>query len=88
MVAEVVKIKDEITMLPGEPDPEIIKSLEWLLENARKGLLRGLAYATVCSNGALTNGYDASPGRNQYLMMASVSALHFRIYHDFKVGDR
>lgn len=58
--------------LSGEPDPEIISTLEYVLELARTGSVTGVCIAYVNA--------DGSVGRSMYsqhnlLMMASIEIL-------------
>lgn len=57
--------------LPGKPNPDIIASLERLLEQAKAGDLIGLAYATVRTNDVSASGWDGMSCRNSLGMAIS-----------------
>jgi hypothetical protein len=65
------------SILPGEPNPELVAELERLLSAARSGDLRALAYATVREGNALGTGWRGSDGTRNSVGM-SIMLLHHR----------
>lgn len=65
------------TVLPGEANPDIVEILEKLLEEAKSGELRGLAYCTVKLNNVLGTGWAGSDG-TRYLLGAATGMLAHR----------
>lgn len=62
--------------IPGEPDPEIIATLEGLLERAKSGELTGLAYATVTLDGTQGTGWQGVAGTRHPLGTAVMMLSH------------
>lgn len=48
--------------IPGQPDPDVVKVAEDLLERAKAGTLIGLAYATVGDQGEQATGWVGAAG--------------------------
>lgn len=65
------------TVLPGEPNPEIIEDLEGLLERARSGELRALAYTTLGAQNTIGTGWAGSDG-SRYPLGAAIGMLFHR----------
>lgn len=78
MSDNVVKLKPEET-LPNEADPEIVAKLEELLELAKSGELRAIAYATVRPNNMLGTGWIGTAG-TRYPVAGAVGMLHTRYF--------
>lgn len=76
MAGEVVQLR-EGTALPGQPDEALVALLERLLEDARSGDLRAIAYATVRAGGAVGTGWDGGRGTRDPLSTA-ISILGVR----------
>ncbi len=62
---------------PGEPVPEIVEMLEELLERAKAGDVRALAYATVESDMAFTDSWWAENGTG-FQLAAAAGVLHWK----------
>jgi len=63
--------------VPGEPDPDIIATLEGLLERAKSGEMTGIAYATVAIDGTQGTGWNGVAGTRHPLGTA-VMMLSYR----------
>lgn len=59
------------------PLPELVETLEGLLEDARAGRLHGLAYCTVREGGEIGTGWDGGHG-TRFPLGAAVSILSVR----------
>lgn len=71
----VVAFRD--TVLVGEPNPEIVETLERLLEEAMSGELRGIAYA-ACKVGDVTaTGWNGSDG-SRHPLSTAIAVLNSR----------
>ena len=70
-------IKLGANVLPGEPDTDLIETLERLLEDAKSGNIRALAYATVCESEVLGSGWTGVAG-TRYHLGSSVLMLQSR----------
>lgn len=85
-MSNVVKLKGET--LPEEPDQDIIAKLEQLLELARSGNLRGIAYATVASQLVLGTGWVGTAG-TRYPLSGAIGMLHTRYFNGLlEPGDK
>lgn len=62
-------------IVPGEADPDIIDLMEEMLEDAKSGQLRGIAFATVRMGNVLGSGWV---GSDRDSMATSVMLLHHR----------
>lgn len=62
---------------PGEPHADLVQTLEELLEEAKSGELRGLAYCTVRVNSVVGTGWDGADG-TRYPLGAALLILHNR----------
>lgn len=60
---------------PGEPSEAIVAELESLLAAARRGEVRGLAFAAAGPNGAASFGHYAEDDAT-FVMAGAVMALH------------
>lgn len=65
--------------LPDEPDEEIIATLEKLLEDARSGELRAIAYGTIRRNSVVGTGWAGVAG-TRFPLGAVIGMLSTR-YH-------
>lgn len=73
----VVALRGEV--LPTEPVPDVVETLERLLAEAKAGHIRGIAYAvatTLAGEGTGT-GWDMAGGQ-KHVMAAAVMMLHHR----------
>lgn len=68
---------------PADPVPEIIAMCERLLERAKSGDLRALAYAAASrtAGGTIGHGWEVTGGE-WFALAAAVLALHTRISND------
>ena len=74
-MSKVIAFRD--TVLVGEPNPEIVETLERLLDEARSGELRGIAYA-ACKVGDVTaTGWDGSDG-SRHPLSTAIAVLNSR----------
>lgn len=74
-MSKVVAFRD--TVLAGDPNPDIVETLERLLEQARSGELRGIAYA-ACKVGDVTaTGWDGSDG-SRHPLSTAIAVLNSR----------
>lgn len=80
--------------VPGEADPEIVATLERLLEDARSGALVGFAYATVrnesgaVNNWALGTGWDGSSADGlRYRLGSAIHMLDHRYCEGMLNGE-
>lgn len=78
MPDNVVKLKPDET-LPDEADSEIISKLEELLEMAKSGELRGVAYATVRRNNILGTGWIGTAG-TRHPLSGAIGMLNTRYF--------
>jgi len=62
---------------PGEPDPDLVELLSYLLGRAKSGDLRGIGYGTVAADGALGTGWCGADGTRDKLSSAFLM-LHSR----------
>lgn len=76
LVGEVVGLRAEVP--PGEPNADVIKALEAMLDRARRGEIISLAYATVTPGRAVGTGWDGA-ANSKYEMLAGVAMLNQRI---------
>jgi hypothetical protein len=74
----VIKLREET--LPDEPDADLIAKLEELLEMAKSGQLRGMAYATVKSQLVLGTGWSGTAG-TRYPLSGAIGMLHTRYFN-------
>jgi hypothetical protein len=58
-MAEVVGLRGVVPV--GEPVAEVVEALEGLLERARSGRLRAVAYVTVGADGAVGTAWSLPP---------------------------
>lgn len=79
MPDNVIKLKPDET-LPDEADPEIIAKLEELLEMAKSGELRAIAYATERPNNILGTGWIGTAG-TRYPVSGAIGMLHTRYFN-------
>lgn len=68
--------KLEGVALHGEPDEELIRSLEELLAAAKTGDIRALAYAVVLTNDVRGTGWDGVAGTATTLHSAIAMLMH------------
>lgn len=64
------------------PSPRMIKSLEQLLEDAKAGRLRGIAYAGVLSDMCTIDFIDCAEGIINDRLGTSLRILNFTYEHD------
>lgn len=62
---------------PGQPNPDMVETLEGLLEQAKSGELRGIAYATIRTGDVTGTGWEGSDGSRHWLSSA-ILMLHHR----------
>jgi hypothetical protein len=74
-MSKVVAFRD--TILVGDPNPEIIEILEKLLEDARSGELRGIAYASCKVGDVTATGWNGSDG-SRHPLSTAISVLNSR----------
>lgn len=72
-------------LLPGECDQELIDAIESLLERAKRGEIKDLAWAGVTGNEYLVTGWDGSGG-TVFSLGAAVMCLQSR-YAEFMMED-
>jgi len=68
-----------ITNIRRESDDEIVKCLEELLELAKKGELRGLAYITLKPGSWVGTGWQVAKDGNVLTMIGGVGILQQRM---------
>lgn len=74
-LSRVVAFKD--TVIIGDANPEIVETLERLLEEAKSGELRGIAYA-ACKVGDVTaTGWNGSDG-SRHPLSTAIAVLNSR----------
>ena len=69
----VVAFKDCVPL--GQPDPELIERIESILEEAKSGELRGIAYALVRTDGGQGVGWTGVDG-TRHLLASGIMMLH------------
>lgn len=74
------------SIVPGEPDPDIIEVVEDLLDEAKSGKLRGIAFGAVKTGNALSTGWVGSDGTRDSLS-TSVTLLHHRFVATILEGN-
>ena len=86
MSDNVVRIGGD-TVLPNEADPYLIETLQQLLEHAKSGELRGVAYATVYGrdNGSVGTGWSGGAG-TQHVLSTGVSMLQIEYTRSMMEG--
>lgn len=70
----VVAFKNSIP--PGEANPDMVAVIEDLLDRAKSGELRGLAYATFASGDITGTGWEGSDGSRHPLSSAIAMLQH------------
>lgn len=60
----------------------VVRRLESLLEQARRGTLRGLAVAWVDETAEPHITWLGKPGPTMHVLSSAVADLHFRVFHD------
>lgn len=70
----VVAFKNSIP--PGQPNPDMVAEVERLLERAKSGELRGLAYATFATGDITGTGWVGSDGSRHPLSSAIAMLSH------------
>ena len=70
----VVAFKNSIP--PGEANPDMVAVVEDLLDRAKSGELRGLAYATFASGDITGTGWEGSDGSRHPLSSAIAMLQH------------
>ena len=58
------------TVIIGDPNPDLVETLERLLDSAKSGELRGIAYAGCKVGDATVTGWDGSDGTRHPLSTA------------------
>jgi len=80
----VVAFKNSIP--PGQPNPDMVETIERLLEDAKSGELRGFAYAAF-KNGCLTvTGWEGSDG-SRHPLSSAIAMLQHRYTAALLGGD-
>lgn len=74
-MSNVIKLGSDI--LPGEPSPDIIETVERLLEMAKSGHIRAIAYATIRESDVVGTGWDGTAG-TRYSLGSAIMMLHSR----------
>jgi hypothetical protein len=74
-MSNVIKLGQDV--LPGEPSADLIETVERLLEMAKSGHLRAIAYATVRENDVIGTGWDGVAG-TRYSMGSAIMMLQGR----------
>ena len=64
------------SILPGEPNLELVETLQFLLDDAKSGRLRAIAYAVVREGNHLATGWDGSDGTRNALGMTIMLLQH------------
>lgn len=64
-------------LLPGEVEPALVEALEELLEQAKRGELTALAWASVRTNNYISNGWEGAGG-TLFPLGAAVMCLQTR----------
>lgn len=65
------------TVLPGEAHADLVETLEGLLEQAKAGELRAMAYCTVRTGNVIGTGWDGADG-TRHPMSGAIMILHSR----------
>lgn len=73
-MAEVVAFHGGV--VAGEPSPDIIQTLEMLLDRAKRGELSAIAYATVSPSGTKGTGWDGIQGTRDPLSSVIMMLQH------------
>ena len=68
-MGDVVALNHSASLDYGEPDPDTIEKLEWLLAEARSGKLRGMVYGAADCERSLIYGHCGSV--DSHLMVAA-----------------
>lgn len=74
-MSRVVAFKD--TVILGEANPEIVETLERLLEEAKSGELRGIAYASCKVGDVTATGWNGSDG-SRHPLSTAIAVLNSR----------
>jgi hypothetical protein len=83
-MGEVVSLGGE--PIHGEPNGDLVQTLEGLLEDARSGKLRALAYCTVRNTDLIGTGWDGSSG-TRYPLGSAILILQSRYANGLQGGD-
>lgn len=69
---------------PPEPDEDTIRCCEFLLEQARKGEIRGVAYVALWTGGVASHGWVLDGYAPVYRMVGELHAMsaHILMRHD------
>ncbi len=71
------------TIVPLEPNAELVRLLEDLLHAAQQGKIRGMAYAVVQHTGDLVTGWNTLPSRaNVFTLLGGLDYLRFRVMQE------
>ena len=71
----VIPFRDNIP--PGAANPDMVKTLERLLDEAKRGEIIGFAYATALPNDSQGSGWEGTAAASHQLLTA-VTMLHHR----------
>ena len=63
-------------MVPGAPDPGIVRALEALLVQAREGVINGLAFAVTMPDGRAATGFRCA---DDLRLLGAVTYLSHRL---------
>lgn len=80
----VVAFKNSI--LPGEANPDMVATIERLLEQAKSGELRGFAYATFAIGDITGTGWEGSDG-SRHPISSAIAMLQHRYTEALLAGD-
>lgn len=58
MAGKIVSLRGDIVLNDNDPDPDLIKMIEGLLEEAKSGDLRGIGYSGIYRNNFIKNDWD------------------------------
>jgi hypothetical protein len=74
-MSNVIKLGSDV--LQGEPSAELIETIERLLEMAKSGHLRAIAYATIRECDVVGTGWDGTAG-TRYSLGSAIMMLQSR----------
>ena len=83
-MTNIIKMGTE-RLLPGEINDDLVEAIESLLDRAKKGELKALAWAGVTGNEHLVTGWEGAGG-TMFNVAAGISCLNHR-YAEFIMED-
>jgi len=84
MSAKITSLHGATVSGTREPDAEIVKKLEELLEEARAGRIHGVGFVVVVDERVMT-GWSGSA--NRHYMLAGASRLQWRMAEDYENAE-